>query len=268
MVFRMMAGLVPPKTAGLSDESQILLLVRRSKFIFNVWHKNNEVLAPIICITFILFSYAIKYSTVFDLVVFGIPNSLYYSVLGVTFFEINSFQLSYFYIICVYLKFKLQSINAKLLEKKSKTSIAYIVSQLKAMNSLYKEINEYNSQFWSQYFLVFWFNMGSSISIYIYIVLFSGLNIIQKVTVFYSLICFCILSLFMVFTASSVNYEAKKSYKILNHLFVSMFVEKSFQQNKWHSINRRLYSFRHMTWIIKVFLIIFFSLNKFIWSIN
>ena len=60
---------------------------------------------------------------------------------------------------------KLQSINAKLLEKKSKTSIAYIVSQLKAMNSLYKEINEYNSQFWSQYFLLFWLNIGSIIAI-------------------------------------------------------------------------------------------------------
>ena len=230
---------------------QILWLTRRARIIFNIVNINNKTLVPLSCFVFSLSGYLRNYS-LFDLIIFGIPNSVFYFILGFIYVEIHLYQLSYFYIICIFLKFKLQSINAKLLEKKSKTSIAYIVSQLKAMNSLYKEINEYNSQFWSQYFLLFWFNNGISISINIFIIFFSDFNIIYKIILFYAMICLFVLFLFMVFTASSVNYEAKKSYKILNHLFVSKFVQKRIIQNRKHLINSRLYSFRHLTWIIKV----------------
>ena len=216
LVFKMMAGLVPPKTVGLTDKSQILWLIKRARFVFKAALVNNYIFAPTLSFLFGFAGYLrVFYPSLIHLVIFGLPHSLYLSMLIFILYEIQTYQLIYFYIICVYLKMKLQSINAKLLEKKSKTSIAYIVSQLKAMNSLYKEINEYNSQFWSQYFLLFWLNIGSMISIDLYVIFLTEIGVIFKICVIYSMITFFLLFLFMVFTASSVNYEAKKSYKIL-----------------------------------------------------
>ena len=175
-VFKVMAGLVPPKTVRLTDKSQLIWLIRRTKLVFKAVNFNNRSLFPIIGFSFSLSGYLRVNSSLFHLFLFGIPNSLYSSLLVIVIYDIQLYQLIYFYIICVYLKLKLQSINANLLEKKSKTSIAYIVSQLKAMNSLYKEINEYNSQFWSLYFLLFWLNIGSIISIELYIIFLSDIS--------------------------------------------------------------------------------------------
>ena len=175
LVFKMMAGLVPPKTVGLTDKSQILTLIRRARFVFKAVNINNKIFVKLLGFGFSFAGYLRTSSSIHELIIYGIPNSLFLGLLGTLFNEIQSYQLSYFYIICCFLKFKINSINAKLLEKKSKTSIAYIVSQLKAMNSLYKEINEYNSQFWSQYFLVFWINVLSIIPIAIYMSFFPSL---------------------------------------------------------------------------------------------
>ena len=247
LVFKMMAGLVPPKTVGLTDKSQILWLTGRARFVFKAVFVNNRTILPLIGFGFAFGGY-LKVSSLQDLVIFGIPNSIFLGYQGFLLYEIQLYQLSYFYIICCFLKFKINSINAKLLEKKSKTSIAYIVSQLKAMNSLYKEINEYNFQFWSQYFLVFWINVLSIISITIYVVFLSEFGFGFKLIIFYAMVTFFCLFLFMVFTASSVNYEAKKAYKILNHLFVSMFVQmKGLQLSK-----RSRYSIYNINSIIKV----------------
>ena len=103
LVFKMMALFVPPKTVGLTDKSQILWLTRRARFI--------------------AFAGYLNVSSIQGLVIFGLPNSFFLCYLGFLLYEIQLYQLSYFYIICIFLKFKLQSINAKLLEKKSKTSI-------------------------------------------------------------------------------------------------------------------------------------------------
>ena len=252
LVFKMMAGLVPPKTVGLTDETQILWLIRRARFVFRAVFVNSYVSVPILTFLFGFVGYLRIDCKLFEVVIFGLPHSLYLILLIYLLNEIQAYQLIYFYIICVYLKMKLQSINAKLLEKKSKTSIAYIVSQLKAMNSLYKEINEYNSQFWSLYFLLFWLIIGSMISIDLYVIFISNIGIVYKICVIYSMLSFFLLFLFMVFTASSVNYEAKKAYKLLNRLFVSMFVEKSLQKNKTLSVSHRMYSIHRITWVIKV----------------
>ena len=251
LLFKMMAGLVPPKTVVLTDKSQILWLIRRARFVFKAVYINNRSFLPMVGFLASFSGYLlVHYGSIFDLVIFGIPNSAYLALLAFVIYDIQLYQMSYFYLICVYLKMKLQSINAKLLEKKSKTSIAYIVSQLKAMNSLYKEINEYDSQFWSQYFFVFWVNVLCVISITIYTVFLSDFAFIFKIIVFYTMITFFGLLLFMVFTASSVNYEAKKSYKILNHLFVSMFVQRrGLQQSR-----RSRYSKVNISSIIKVLL--------------
>ena len=245
LIFKMMAGLVSPKTVGLTDKSQTIWLIRRTRFVFKAALVNNYLFAPALSFTFAFGGYLLIHSSLFDLILFGLPHSIYFSLLVYLMYEIQSYQLIYFYIICVFLKIKLQSINAKLLEKKSKTSIAYIVSQLKAMNSLYKEINEYNSQFWSQYFFLFWLNIGSLISIDLYVIFLSNSDFLIKICVFYSLVSFFCLFLFVVFTASSVNYEAKKSYKILNHLYVLLFARESKSSDQSFIFLRR-------PWIIKV----------------
>ena len=251
-VFKMMAGLVTPESIGLTDKGHIVQLIKRSRSVFKLIKFNNGICLPLTAFLFGFGGYVrVHLNSVHTLVIYGIPNSLFLTLLVYIMYDILLYQLIYFYIICVFLKFKLKSNNENLKQKNSKTSIAYIVSQLKVLNSLYKEINEYNTEFWSLYFLLFWLNNGSVISIELYIIFVSDFGFIFKFATFYSMITFFLLFLFMVFTASSINYEAKKTYKILNHLFVSKFVQKRLRKRR-QSIKYRLYSFRHLTWIIKV----------------
>jgi ABC-type multidrug transport system permease subunit len=54
----------------------------------------------------------------------------------------------------------------------------------------------------------------------LYLVIFSKVNIYIRLILVYLLMAFTTFFLFIIFTASSVNYEANKTYKLLNSLFV------------------------------------------------
>ena len=224
-IFQMMSGLVPPKAVGLTDKKEILWLIKRTKLVMKIAKFNSTWVGPPTAFGLAFFGYLRNGCSLSQVIIFGIPNSFLFTLMGICIFDTMMYQLIHFYILCVYLKMKIQSINANLLEKKS-LSIGYIVSKLKAMNSLYLEINEYNTTFWSKYLLLLWLTMSSLTSIELIIVVFSNMPLLYRVIAFYAMVTYCFLFIFVVFTASSVNYQSNKSYKILNHLFVSNFINK------------------------------------------
>ena len=92
---------------------------------------------------------------------------------------------------------------------------------LQSFDSLYSEINEYNTSFWSKFLALFRILFGFLIINFLFILFFKSLPIIIAIVIVYALVIFIIIFNFMIFTASSVTYSANKSYKILNLLFIS-----------------------------------------------
>src|SRR5579871_4218097 len=69
----------------------------------------------------------------------------------------NFSQMTYFYIICLYLKLKLRNVNnsiRKSFEKKYKMTNNRMKNILKLLNSIAREINTYNNDLWSKYLMI------------------------------------------------------------------------------------------------------------------
>ena len=153
----------------------------------------------------------------------------------------------YFYIICLYLKIKINSLNDRLIEMNRSKQFMRIRGILKAFDSLYVEINEYNTTFWSKFLFAFWLIFGSIFVLLLYSYCFTNLPFLLKMIFFYCLIIIGIFFLFVIFTASSVNYTANKTHKILNSFTIS------------YSKNIQNFTFTRISIKLKVKFIFYFS---------
>jgi hypothetical protein len=132
--------------------------------------------------------------------------------------------MTYFYIICLYLKLKLRNANNSIKEsfnKKYRMTNNKMKNILNSLNSIAREINTYNNDVWSKYLMI----VLILILIILYFVLFE--SIFGKMNLFFKMILFYVscttfsLLMILINTASSVSFESKKSYKLLNKLFIT-----------------------------------------------
>ena len=147
----------------------------------------------------------------------------YFQCVVIICFSINFWQMLYFYILCRYIVIKLNELNNKLsnnITKHLRTNSRYLRNTLFLLNSIYSEINEYNESFWSKYLLSIWLLLGSVITICLYVIFFTEINTFAKYLIGYFVIIIIITFLLIINTVSSVNYEANKSYKLLNSYMV------------------------------------------------
>ena len=218
-VFQMMSGLVSPKSIGLTDEHHIQKLLKLTKPLIKCLKMNNIVI-PLCGSNVILFTYVFE-ATLLEAIYYGLPNSiimfiyLYYAA------NFVFYQFFVFFILCLYLKLKINSLNERLLEMKERKRFIRIRETLQSFDSLYSEINEYNTTFWSKILFSFWALLGTVNVFATYICLLSKLEFINKVIFGYTVFFFMCFFLFIIFTASSVTYCANKSYKTLNSLIIS-----------------------------------------------
>ena len=221
-VFEMMSGLVSPKSIGLTNEKQIYKLINLTKKLFFICELFVKIPVPLLMFITSNIIFIINFS-VMDIIIFGIPNSLLWSLCVYYIFSINVWQVIYFYIICSYIKIKIKELNEKILimTKKKILLRKTFLQIIHSLNSLYSEINEYNTKFWSKYLLSIWLIMGSLINSVIFMIFFSQINKFFKIPLIYGLFILIITFLLIINTSSSVNYEANKSYKLLNSLMVS-----------------------------------------------
>jgi hypothetical protein len=134
-------------------------------------------------------------------------------------------QMTYFYIICLYLKLKLRNANNSIIksfEKKYKMTNYKMKSILKSLDSIIFEINIHNNDFWSKYLMIVLMLLIIVIDIILFESLFGKMNLFFKIILFYASIVFFLLLIILINTASSVSFEAKKSYKLLNKLFITI----------------------------------------------
>ena len=221
-VFQMMSGLVSPKSLGLTDEQQIRKLVKRTKFMLKCLHFNNHRIFPIIGSFLLMFLYSMNETTnLMEILVYGIPNAIFTMLWAVHMSNFIFYQFLLIFIISSYLKLKINSLNESLLEMKRRKRFIRIRETLQSFDSLYSEINEYNTTFWSKILFSFWNLFGTAIVVGLYIIIFVKVKILVLVIIIYGECLFISVYLFLIFTASSVTICAKKSYKTLISTFIS-----------------------------------------------
>ncbi len=224
--FEMICGLVSPKSIGLINKEDINQLLKRSQLTF----KFSRTL--IISFTF---------SGLFFSALILIPNSTIYLILievfWVVFFtdfiyfsaNINFSQMTYFYIICLYLKLKLRNANnsiTKSFDRKYKMIYNRMKNILKSFDSIISEINTYNNDLWSKYLMIFLVLLVVFIDLILFQSIFGKMNLFFKIILFYCAFIAFLILIILINTASSVSFETKKSYKLLNKLFIAFKTNK------------------------------------------
>ena len=212
-VFQVMSGSVAPSSVGLRDEREVKQLLRRAKWLPMI-KKNNQIILPLMCNLFLLgfFMFSMNIERA---VYYGIFPVIMNSLWGYFTFSIIIIQLFLFYILCKYFILKIRAQN-QLVKSIRIVTPRKIMKILHSYDALYREINEYNSTYWSLFLFTIWLFFGVVLVVHIYLALFAPIPSTIKVSCLYFVVILTILYLFIMNSASSVNSEAYKLYPILN----------------------------------------------------
>ena len=237
-VFQMISGSVPPIRLGLTNEKQIRKIVKITKFGIKGIEFNNNWVFPIFALMVLIIIYAVK-CTLMEILLYGIPNALLFMIWTIYVVGVIDNIFLTFFILCLYLKLKINELNENLLEMKRRKRFIRIRETLQSFDSLYSEIDEYDTTFWSRILFCIWLILGTMNVFNLYICLFIPMTIILKLLFIYNLFVWSSCFLFIIFTTSSVTYCANKSYKTLN----SLIILYSKQQNLisyYHLVSNKL----------------------------
>jgi hypothetical protein len=219
--FEMISGLVSPKSIGLINREDINQMLNKSKLMF----ETSRLL--IIFTSFAAFCTSgipLIINSSFELNLIEIFWSLLFTAYNYFATNIHFSQMTYFYIICLYLKLKLRNANnsiTKIFEKKYKASNHRMKNILISLNSIISEINTYNNDFWSKYLMIVLISVMLVLNIILFEAIFGKMRLFFKIIRFYgSSILFLLLTI-LINIASSVSFEANKSYKLLNKTFIT-----------------------------------------------
>jgi hypothetical protein len=150
--------------------------------------------------------------------------ALFYTIFGYHAFNINLSQMTYFYIICLYLKLKLRNANNSIrtgFQKKYKITNYRMKNILKSLDSIVSKINTYNNDFWSKYLMIVVITVILVVDLIFFVAIFGKLNFFFKIAIIYASSVVFLFLVILINAASSVSFEAKKSYKLLNKLFIT-----------------------------------------------
>jgi hypothetical protein len=221
-VYDMMSGLVSPKSVGLTNGEEIYKLIKQSKLLFSFCRCNNQIIGPILSLLTSLLSFVMNCSAL-DTIIFGIPHSLLYAM-GIHFVcNINVWQLFYFRLICRYIKIKIKESNdfvSQLIFRRKLIKWQQVLRIIRNLDVKYSELDEYNQEIWSKYLLSMWLISGTYINFYLYPLFFVEMTVINKSICGYGTAFAFLAFLYLIINASSINYEANKMYKLLNHITV------------------------------------------------
>ncbi len=97
---------------------------------------------------------------------------------------------------------------------------------LKSLDSIISEIHTYNNDLWSKYLMIFLTLITVFIDLILFQPVFGKMNLFLKIILFYCAFLAFLIIIILINTASSLSFETKKSYKLLNTLFIA------FKKNK------------------------------------
>ena len=212
-VFQVLSGSITPSSVGLNHSTQVIALLKMAKWLPHL-QKNNMILVPLYTFMFVfgIHFYGLGLTPSLFLSTYSVLFHLFWVYYG---FNIVSIQIFVLFILCKYFLLKLKSLNQLLREKKRMNSNR-IRNILRSCDALYREINEYNSTYWSKFLFNIWSLLGILIVFMIHVIIFISIPIIIKISLIYFTILYFNIFLFILTITSSVNLEAKKSYKLFN----------------------------------------------------
>jgi len=159
-----------------------------------------------------------------EIIVIGIPHSIIWYIWTYNMSNLMSWQVIYFFLICYYMKYKICSVNNNLVINLKSSKIYQInhsIDLIKSLNSLYLEINDYNSNYWSKFLLLIWLTYSAISDSLLYSTIFGKMNLLSRILFIYAAISMSSSLLLIISIASSVNSEANKSYQLLNSLMIT-----------------------------------------------
>ena len=238
-VFNMMSGQMTPHSIGLTDKRII------KQILFKTWiaYKCNDIIRSsslIVCFCIPIVTFLMQDSSLKTIIIAFI-HSLIYSLGSQFASNIMCSQITYFYIICYYLKLKQREVNnylRKVIKNKERIKIYNSNQMIAKLNKIYEEIKECDSIFWSKFLALVWVLCTADIAFALYLLSFSGkLTIFIRIVLFYGTILFCVILLIIIQTSSSVNFEAKVTYKLLSsYKFVCIQTKQSVVSMAGHGL--------------------------------
>ena len=127
-------------------------------------------------------------------------------------------QSLYFYFICLYLKMKINNLNKIVIESKKSNNYSGIRGIICKYDSIYAEIDEYNTTYWSKFLFIVWLFMGLLSTVLLFVIIFRDQLIPIKVIFIYALFIALAIIHFMFTIAASLKSSAHKPYKLLNSI--------------------------------------------------
>jgi hypothetical protein len=223
----MISGLVSPKSIGLINKEDINQMLKKSKLMFKV--SKSLAIGLSIC-SFFTSLIPLIINSSFELYLIEIFWALLLTAYNYLAANIILSQMTYFYIICLYLKLKLRNANnsiTKRFEKKYKITNHRMKNILILLNSIILEINTYNTDLWSKYLMIVLMLVIIVFDILLFQTIFGKMSFFFKMLFFYGSCLVFLLLIILIKTASSVSFEANKSYKLLNKLFITHYKQVS-----------------------------------------
>ena len=150
-VFFMMSGQTTPHSIGLYDERGVKDILKKSRIAFKLL---ELIRLSVVVLAFLISfsSFLLKVSSL-NTVLIALLHSSIKSLTAHYVSNIICSQISYFYIICYYLKLKQREVNnylRKVIKNKERIKIFYS-NQIVKFNKIYEEIKQCDSIFWSKF---------------------------------------------------------------------------------------------------------------------
>ena len=212
-IFQVLSGSITPSSVGLNHSTQVNALLKIAKYL-PLLQKNSKTLIPLSSIAFVfgLHIYSLSFLSSIIRCVYPVIFQclwIYYA------FNLLSIQIFLLFILCKYFLIKFEELNRLLTEKKRMNSNR-VRNILHEFHALFDLINEYNSTYWSKFLLNIWSLLGILNVFLIYVIVFIPIPVIIRISLIYFCIIYCNIFLFILSITSSINLEAKKSYKLFN----------------------------------------------------
>ena len=214
--FYMMSGALTPESIGFTNVMDVKKLLKRTKIsikLADLVAKSGIPAGLIVAgVPFYL-----NMITLFELI-YVIPGIIFFIVAVNYTAHILTFQISYFHIICFYLKLKIRRINSDL---KLKAKRIQIIRNLRSIVSVHKEIIEYNNNFWSEYLMAIMSMIMPTLNLLIFTTFFGDFKVIYKCLFIYITSLFLLFLLFISLSASSVATQSNKTYETLYNYYTN-----------------------------------------------
>jgi hypothetical protein len=221
--FKMMSGLVSPKSIGLINKVKIYKFLKISKQLFFICDIFTEKMVPIICLIINIWP-MIKVCSLKQLILYIIPMNMIYAFCGYVAYSITLYQMVYFFLICYYITIKTKECNNKIryyIKNRIALNDKRAKNLITELNSIYSEIEDYNQNYWSKYLFWVWILFATIINMFLYLAILSKVNYVLRSIFILGSFFFSFTLILIINSASSVTFEVNKSYQLIYSLILN-----------------------------------------------